>query len=116
MVVEFIVNMILVIVLVSLFNLTRYILKIRKVIKAHKDNPNIQGITIVNGEVKIIEKVPSEEKKESIVEKKAVDEVCGQSIKLSKAYRVVYGDQEHYFCSWECRETFIRNKKLEEGN
>lgn len=57
MVIDFILNMILVIGLVSLFNLTRYILKVRKVVKKYKDNPNVEGITIVNGEIKIIEKI-----------------------------------------------------------
>ena len=55
MVLDFIINIILLMGIIGLFNLTRYVLKIRKNIKMHKDNPNIQGITIVNGEVKIIE-------------------------------------------------------------
>ncbi len=115
MVLDFILNMILLIGIISLFNLTRYIFKIRKLIKMHKDNPNIQGITIVNGEVKIIEKNSSEEEKKETVVEKVVDEVCGKSIEKSKAYRVLCNGKEHYFCSWECREAFM-NQRLEEGN
>ncbi|MBP3888174.1 MAG: hypothetical protein J6F30_11135 [Cellulosilyticum sp.] len=107
--------MILLIGIISLFNLTRYIFKIKKLIKMHKDNPNIQGITIVNGEVKIIEKTPQSEKKESVVSNQVIDEICGKSIEENKAYRIVYGEKEHCFCSWECREAFIK-KKQEEGN
>lgn len=115
MVLEFIVNMILLIGVVSLFNLTRYIFKIRNIIKKHKDDPNIQGITIVNGEVKVIEKTPSQEKKAPVVVEQVVDEVCGKSIEVSEAYRVLYGGKEHHFCSWECKETFMKMKQ-EEGN
>ena len=114
MVLEFIVNMILLIGIVSLFNLVRYIFKIKKIIKMHKDNPNIQGITIVNGEVKIIERKPVEEKKVQEAQVQVIDEMCGQSVELSKAYRVLCEDKEHYFCSWECREAFMK-KKQEEG-
>ena len=42
MVLDFIINIILLMGIIGLFNLTRYVLKIRKIIKMHKDNPNIQ--------------------------------------------------------------------------
>lgn len=116
MVLEFIVNMILLIGIVSLFNVTRYIFKIRKLIKKHKDNPNIQGITIVNGEVKVIEKKPTqkEEAPTSVAVEQVRDEICGQMVEASKAYRVLHNGEEHYFCSWECREAFMKIKQ-EEG-
>ena len=56
---DFILDIFLIMMLISLFNLVRYTLKIRKIMKMHKDNPNIKGISIVNGEIKIIENVPN---------------------------------------------------------
>lgn len=113
MVVDFILNMILVISLISLFNLTRYILKVRKVVKKYKDNPNIEGITIINGEVKVIEKNQSGEGKalqqpriESVI-----DPVCHKEIAKTDAYRVVKEGKEYFFCSWECREKFFGQKE-----
>lgn len=113
MVLEFILNMMLLISLISLFNLARYLFKIKKVLKQHKDNPNIQGISIVNGEVKVIEKVTSQQIEQPIIPK-VVDEICGKEVNKAEAYRVVKGEQEHYFCSWECREAFVKRKQ-EEG-
>lgn len=113
MVLEFIVNMILLIGLISLFNLARYLFKIRKIMKMYKDNPNIQGISIINGEVKVIEKMPDTKNVAPVIPT-VVDEVCGKAITKNEAYRMVLGGEEHYFCSWECREAFIKMKKEEE--
>ena len=113
MVLDFIVDILLLIGIMSLFNLTRYVLKVRKIIKMHKDNPNIQGISIVNGEVKVIEKVPSEQPVQK-QEPKVVDYLCGEEIDKKDAYRVFADGQEYYFCSWECREAFIKQRQ-EEG-
>ena len=115
MIVEFFLNMILFIGIISLFNLLRYLVKVGKVIKMHKDNPNIQGITIVNGEVKIIEKQPAVKETEAVVREVAKDPVCGKEIEKEKAYRVVKDGEEHFFCSWDCREAFLARKKQEEG-
>lgn len=48
--------------------------------------------------------------KESSVEM-VKDEVCDKTIPLNKAYIVVREDKRHYFCSWECRERFIKDNK-----
>lgn len=115
MIIEFFLNMILFIGMISLFNLLRYLLKIRKVIKMHKDNPNIQGITIINGEVKIMEKNPIGEEKEEPVKEMIQDIICGQEIEKEKAYRIVKDGEEYFFCSWDCREAFLEKKQQEEG-
>jgi len=116
MIIEFFFNMIVFIGIISLFNLLRYLFKIRKVIKMHKDNPNIQGITIINGEIKIIEKKLMTEEQVEPVKELATDVVCGQGVEKEKAYRVVKGEKEYFFCSWECREAFLGKKSQEEGN
>ncbi|MEG0086140.1 MAG: hypothetical protein RR817_06660, partial [Niameybacter sp.] len=69
-IVEVIFDLMLVMMLLSLFNLIRYTIKIRKVKKMHKDNPNIRGISIVNGEIKVIENMPNTEQ---IAEEKSKD-------------------------------------------
>ena len=115
MVLDFILNMFLVIVLVSLFNLVRYILKIRKIMKMHKDNPNIKGISIINGEIKVIENQGVEEMKNSIPKELVKDEVCGVEIEKKDAYSVVREGKEYFFCSWECREKFLKEQTIEEG-
>lgn len=116
MLVEFFFNMIVFIGMISLFNLLRYLFKIRKIIKMHKDNPNIQGITIINGEVKIIEKNPMTEKQAEPIKEMVTDTTCGQKIEKEKAYRVVKDGKEYFFCSWECREAFLDKKNEEEGS
>nr|WP_307992187.1 YHS domain-containing protein [uncultured Niameybacter sp.] len=94
--------------LLSLFNLIRYTIKIRKVIKMNKDNPNIRGISIVNGEIKVIEKVPPtvqvvQEKPKDLV----IDPICGKELLKEEAYRILKDGKEYFFCSWECREKFL---------
>ncbi|MDF2877374.1 MAG: hypothetical protein K0S30_470 [Clostridia bacterium] len=113
---EFVLNMFLVIVLVGVVNLARYIFKIRKIMKMHKDNPNIQGISIINGEIKVIEKndTTSELKKEPLKELVS-DSVCGQEIDKKEAYRLFKEGKEHFFCSWECREKFLKENHSLEG-
>lgn len=118
MVFDFLLNVILVISAISLFNLIRCMLKVRKIIKMHKDNPNIQGISIVNGEVKIIEKgdLPGDVLNEEVevpVEEKVIDPVCHTEINQKDAYRMVKDEKEYFFCSWECREQFLKGG---EGN
>ncbi|PHV71728.1 hypothetical protein CS063_03990 [Sporanaerobium hydrogeniformans] len=109
---ELVLNIFVVIMLVSLFNLIRYMLKIRKILKMNKDNPNIQGISIINGEIKVIEKIPTPSE---ITRELVVDPICGKEIEKTDAYRVMREGKEHFFCSWECRERFVKEHTLE-GN
>ena len=111
---DFVLNLFLVIVVISLVNLIRYMFKIRKIIKMHRDNPNIQGISIVNGEIKIIEKgdIPFEQASE-VKKELVIDPICGKEIEKEEAYRVVKENKEYFFCSWECREKFLKDYKKE---
>lgn len=114
---DFILNMFLVIILVSLFNLGRYVFKIRKVIKMHKNNPNIQGISIVNGEIKVIEKnVNTVTLNAAPVKELVNDTVCGKELDQKDAYRVLKNGKEYFFCSWECREKFLEQYTEKEGS
>ncbi|MFZ7104163.1 MAG: transcriptional regulator [Peptococcaceae bacterium] len=36
------------------------------------------------------------------------DHVCGCTIPKAKAYILSKHDQDYYFCSWECRDKFIK--------
>lgn len=109
MVWDFIINMIILVGFISLFNFIRCMLKVRKIIRDNKDNPDIQGISIVNGEVKVIEKKPQVELKVESVPK-VFDEICHKPIRKEEAYRVLADGEEHYFCSWECREAFMKKR------
>ncbi|MGI6227602.1 MAG: transcriptional regulator [Peptococcales bacterium] len=45
------------------------------------------------------------------------DELCGENIPKSKAFILASDDKKYYFCSWECREKFIRdNTYLKKGS
>lgn len=104
-------NIFTVIFLWGLFTFTMYILRIRKVMRQYKNNPNIQGIQIVNGKVHVIEK------ENNIVDAKIREEtkdlvqdpVCHAEIEKTSAYRIVKNDTDYYFCSWECREKFLES-------
>ncbi len=91
--------------LVGMINSIIGLFKIRKILKDNANNPNLEGIAIVNGEVKIIEKNKIEEKVLVLESIHTCD--CGIKIAKDKAYRAFIGDEEHYFCSWDCREKFI---------
>lgn len=107
---EVIMNFLLIFMLVSLFNLVRYMFKIRKIMKVNKDNPNIKGISIVNGEVKVIENEafpPIQDMAKDLV----TDPQCGTEIEKKDAYRIFKNGKEYFFCSWECREKFLANAK-----
>lgn len=119
MVLEIIMDIILIIGAISFFNLLVALFKVRKIMKMQKDNPNIQGISIVNGEVKIIEKGQMPEgmmKEQTPAEEMVVDPICHKAIKKSDAYRVFKEGKEYFFCSWECREAFLKGntEKIEE--
>jgi YHS domain-containing protein len=85
--------------------------------KMHQDNPNIQGISIVNGEIKVIEKklnagVLNEAPAKELVK----DIICDKELEKKDAYRVFKDGKEYYFCSWECREKFLKQYAEEEGS
>ncbi|OOB77143.1 MAG: hypothetical protein BEN19_02400 [Epulopiscium sp. Nuni2H_MBin003] len=88
--------------LVSIINSIIGMFRIRKILREHSDDPNIQGVAIVNGEVKIIQK--------DEVQSKATEQVkvccCDKMVDKTDVYRSVIGDEEYYFCSWECKEKF----------
>lgn len=80
----------------------------------HKDNPNIKGIMMVNGNIRVIEKKPEEEDPSKKQQKALIkDEVCQKCVSKEEAYCVVVNGRRHYFCSWECREAFLRKEKKE---
>ncbi|WP_031516021.1 hypothetical protein [Desulfofalx alkaliphila] len=56
-----------------------------------------------NGQVNIAEK--TEEK--NLVE----DKICGAVVPRSQSYIVVRDDEEHYFCSWDCRQKFLDSQQ-----
>lgn len=123
MILDIMMNIVLVFMLLSLFNLVRYMFKIRKVMKMHKDNPNIKGFTIVNGEIKPIEGKASEAfppivgmertTEEEVKKDLVVDPACGKEIEKKDAYRILKNGKEYFFCCWECRETFLESLKKE---
>jgi YHS domain-containing protein len=109
--------MFLCIVLVTLFNLARNIFRIRKVIKMQKDNPNIQGISIINGKIKIIEKnINTADINKEAIKETVHDPICHKELEKKDAYRVLKEGVEYFFCSWECREKFLNENTSEEGD
>lgn len=111
MIADFLINMLLAMILISLFRVMRQLFRLRKVIKQCKDNPNVESIMMVNGQIKVIEKKASMQPAQVVDQ--VTDEICHRTLEKDKAYRVVKDGVEHYFCSWECREKFL---KQEEGN
>lgn len=111
MVVKFLCNLAVLFSIISLFNFIRYSLKIKKVLNMHKDNPNVKGIMVVNGHVRVIEKKPGENLSSKAQQKVLIkDEVCQKQMSQEEAYCVVVDGKKHYFCSWECREAFLRKE------
>ncbi len=102
-------NVLIIMFLVGLFNFTIYAFKIRNIVKKHQDDPNVKGVKIVNGEVKIIEDdmaiLEAQIKEETI--DLVTDPVCHKEIEKTKAFHVIRNDESHYFCSWDCREKFL---------
>lgn len=104
-------NLFMIMFLVTLFNFTIYAFKIRKVIKKHEGNPNVKGVQIINGEVKIIEddaRILEGQIKEEVKDL-VTDPVCHAEVEKTKAYHVIRNDGSHYFCSWDCREKFLES-------
>ena len=104
----------------GLFTFTIYAFRVRKALRKYKDNPNIKGVHIINGQVRVIEK----EKEKDIIEKDqnimdgeikdetkdmVYDSVCNEEILKSEAYHIIRDGKSHYFCSWECREKFLES-------
>lgn len=102
---------VLFLMLLSMFNLIRYMLKIKKVMKMNKDNPNVKGISIINGEVKVIENIPTIDVATPIEKELVVDEICGKKMEKKDAYRIFKNNKEYFFCSWECREKFLEGTR-----
>lgn len=102
----------------STISFIRYVLKVRKILKLYKDNPNIQGIAIVDGQIQIIERRPATTMQEIKPKEIILDPVCGKTVERKNAYRVMKNDKEYFFCSWECREEFLKTNKedMQEGN
>mgnify|MGYP000956434730 CR=1 FL=1 len=53
--------------------------------------------------------IADENKKEMVVDM-VYDEICEKYIPQNKAYHIIENDKTHYFCSWECREKYIKSK------
>ena len=105
---DILIDVFLIMMLISLFNLIRYTIKIRKVMKTYKDNPNVKGISIVNGEVKVIENMPTTiQPVEEVPKDLVIDPICGKELLKQDAYRILKDGKEYFFCSWECREKFL---------
>lgn len=43
-------------------------------------------------------------------------EYCGAIVPKKDSYIAVIDDEKHYFCSWECRQKYIAEKKERENN
>lgn len=104
-------NLFVIIFIWGLFNFTMYVVKVRKAMRKHKDNPNVKGIKIVNGQVHVIEddkNIFEAEIKEEVKEM-VTDPVCHAQVERSQAYHVISEGQSQYFCSWDCREKFLES-------
>lgn len=79
----------------------------------------IMGIVVrlLTNRAKTQEKIPSQETMEK--EEKAAsieivqDIVCGNDVPKHKAYQVIRDNGTHYFCSWNCRQKFIAEDRID---
>lgn len=108
-------NLVIIMFLFGLFNFTIYAFKVRSVVQKHKNNPNVKGVKIVNGEVQVIEDDANifeaqvkEETKEMVT-----DLVCKKEIEKTSAFHVIRNSESHYFCSWDCRDKFLESANKE---
>ena len=113
MVLDFILNLLLAMVIIGLFNLLRGFLRVRKILKKYKDDPTVEGITIVNGKVNVIRKQDHIKESNLPMQEQVTDPICHQMIDKEKAYRMVKDGKEYYFCSWECREQFLKQDQAQ---
>lgn len=109
--IEFLADMFIAVVIIGLFNLIRNILNVRKILKKYQNDPTVEGITIVNGKVQVVRKDTPDPSVQEVKKEMVVDEVCHKQIEKTQAYRIVKDGVEHYFCSWECREAFLKAQK-----
>ena len=102
-------NIFTVMFLWGLLTFTMYVVRVRKTLRKYKDDPNIKGVQIVNGQVHVIEKdqkiIDADIKDE--IKDMVYDSVCNEEIEKSSAYHIIRDGKSHYFCSWECREKFL---------
>ncbi len=98
------IQFLMVMFIIGFINMIVNIAKIRKLIKDNQDNPNVKGIAIVNGELKIIEEDEAPTKQVNV--QPLVRCGCGKHIEKNNAYRLIKNDKEHHFCSWDCQEEF----------
>ncbi len=106
-------NIVMIMFLVGLFNFTIYAFKIRNIVRQHKNDPNVKGVKIVNGQVHVIEddiNILEAEIKEETKEL-VTDPVCNKELEKVSAFHVIRKGQSHYFCSWDCREKFLESVK-----
>ncbi len=101
---------------VTTISFIRYIIRVRKILKLYKDNPNIQGIAIIDGKIQVIEKKQTTTTEEVKPKEIILDPVCGKAVDRKNAYRVMREDKEYFFCSWECRENFLKAKNIKESD
>jgi YHS domain-containing protein len=59
-----------------------------------------------------------EKKKQDLIDSGEMvkDPVCGTYVSTETGIRVKDDDQVHYFCSYECRDAFLKNKEEETEN
>jgi YHS domain-containing protein len=59
-----------------------------------------------------------EKKKQDLIDSGEMvkDPICGTYVSTETGIRVKDDDQVHYFCSYECRDAFLKNKEEEAEN
>ncbi|WP_027370487.1 YHS domain-containing protein [Desulfovermiculus halophilus] len=59
-----------------------------------------------------------EKKKQDLIDSGEMvkDPVCGTYVSTETGIRVKDDDQVHYFCSYQCRDAFLKNKEEETEN
>lgn len=103
-------NIFMLMILWGFVNFIMYMFKIRQVIKKNQDNPNVKGVKIENGQVHVIEddKTVFEAEIKEEVKTLVTDPVCHKDIEKSKAHHLIKGEESFYFCSWDCRQKFLK--------
>jgi YHS domain-containing protein len=59
-----------------------------------------------------------EKKKQDLIDSGEMvkDPICGTYVSTETGIRVKDDDQVHYFCSYQCRDAFLKNKEEEAEN
>ncbi len=127
----------IIVALLFLFSIVRAILvviKFNKMAKEARENPEefkkkmeamqkMQGYAYINGEMKPV----NPEEMEALIKQAmgeavppqdvnpvtpiVIDPICGKEVEKGTGYRVVKDGQEYEFCSWECREKFLKGNQ-----